>query len=124
MTSNQAQIETSNSLLKKIIGGQLSSVQFVMDYLILGFDVRGALTTLVWPEIIGAQDVLKYGMVGYRDRLCELICKVVSDVEFTENETINIGFGDLTKLSISLASYKGSGERAIFTAPPHVLYNW
>ena len=37
--------------LARLIGARLTSVQFILNYLILGFDERGALTTLVWPEI-------------------------------------------------------------------------
>jgi hypothetical protein len=35
--------------LLNIVGARLTSVQFILNYLILGFDERGAYTTLVWP---------------------------------------------------------------------------
>jgi hypothetical protein len=38
--------------ISRLMGAPLTSVQFVMDYLILGFDAQAALTTLVWPEIL------------------------------------------------------------------------
>jgi hypothetical protein len=50
--------DSSNSWLKRekallhLVGARLTSVQFVLDYLIFGFEEKGALTTLVWPEVI------------------------------------------------------------------------
>ena len=75
MRKRAARIEDGSSVLSRVVGARLTSVQFVLDYLILGFDGKGALTTLVWPEIFiaGTGSVLKYGMESYRDRLCDLI---------------------------------------------------
>jgi hypothetical protein len=56
--------------LIKLIGSRLTSVQFVLDYLILGFDGEGALTTLVWPQLVAAERRLQFGDSGYRDMLC------------------------------------------------------
>jgi hypothetical protein len=83
------------AVLDPIIGARLTSVQFVLDYLILGFDEKGALTSLVWPEIISrAGSTVKFGMQGYRDNLCDPIAQVVSAVHVSEDETITISFGD------------------------------
>jgi len=117
-----ARVKDGESVFSRIIGARLSSVQFVMDYLILGFDGKGALTTLVWPEILDRQ-AFKFGMPGYRDRLCELITEVVSEVSFSEDETITISFGD-SHLRIPLQQRKAPGERAIFTAPKNFLQVW
>ncbi len=38
--------------LGKLIGLRLSSVNFVLDYLIMDFDGRGAMTALGWPEVL------------------------------------------------------------------------
>ena len=99
-------------------------MQFVLDYLILGFDETGALTTLVWPEIQDGDTVLKFGMSGYRDHLCELITQLVKAVEITEDETIFITFESKSRMRIPLRDRKVPGERAIFTAPRHHLYAW
>jgi len=56
MTKEQMIQENGKKLLLEIRGARLSSVQFVLDYLILGFDEKGALTTLVWPEIMEKGD--------------------------------------------------------------------
>jgi hypothetical protein len=117
-------VEDSLAVLTKIVGARLTSVDFVLDYLILGFDDKGALTTLVWPEIISITDnVLKFGMEGYRDSLCGLITQVVSEVHFSEDETITISLGD-NRLRIPLRQRQDPGERAIFTAPKHFFHVW
>ena len=77
-------------LLSEIRGARLSSVQFVLDYLILGFDEKGALTTLVWPELTSRNQTVSFGMPGYRDRLCDFITKVVENVNISDDEVIEI----------------------------------
>lgn len=116
--------ENGKKLLLEIRGARLSSVQFVLDYLILGFDEKGALTTLVWPEIIEKGATLTFGMTRYRDSLCALITRIVENVEIASDETMVITFDDGTRLAIPLHSYKEGGERAIFTAPKNRLFVW
>jgi hypothetical protein len=123
MGVKSARVKEGESVLSRIIGARLTSVDFVLDYLILGFDGKGALTALVWPEISNAGNILKFGMQGYRDRLCELITEVVSEVRFSEDETITILLGD-NYLRIPLQQREAPGERAIFTAPKHFLHVW
>jgi hypothetical protein len=124
MKSDGGTIENGESLLRRICGARLTSVQFVLDYLILGFDEKGALTTLVWPEILDGDNSTKFGTEHYRDRLCALITKIVLDVTVSADETILISFQYGVSLHIPLAAYKLPGERAIFTAPPHHLFAW
>ncbi len=116
--------ESGERLLLEIRGARLSSVQFVLDYLILGFDEKGALTTLVWPEIASEGATLSFGMPGYRDQLCGFITRVVENVKISDDETMVIIFKDQSQMAIPLRTYKGSGERAIFTAPKHRLFAW
>jgi len=113
----------SEVVLDRIVGARLTSVDFVLNYLSLGFDNKGALTTLVWPEISAAGQVLKFGMQGYRDGLCELIAQVVSEVNFSDDETITISIGE-HQLRIPLRQREHQGERAIFNGPKHVLRVW
>jgi hypothetical protein len=110
--------------LQKIVGARLTSVQFVLDYLILGFDERGALTTLVWPKLIKHNASFAYAESGYRDALCGLIYRTVRQANISAEETITIIFEDGTQIGIPLRSYESKGERAIFAAPKHVLYAW
>jgi hypothetical protein len=117
-------LDEREALLQTVSGSRLTSVQFVLDYLILGFDEKGALTTLVWPEIYDGDAVFTFGMNGYRDRLCQLIPEVVGTVEMAEDETIFITFADKSRMRIPLRERKIPGERAIFTAPGHHLCVW
>ena len=111
-------------LFSEIEGAELTSVQFVMDYLILGFRGRGALTTLVWPEVVQHRRPLVFGMSDYRDALCALLTSVVEKTQITEDETIVITFHSGVHLRIALRNAKHAGERAIFTTPAHELMVW
>ena len=108
--------------LARLVGARLTSVQFILNYLILGFDERGALTTLVWPEINQGGERSTLGMPGYRDALCSLIERLAKGVKMEMDETISIDFDDGTELRIPLQSYKEAGERAILTGPQHYLF--
>jgi hypothetical protein len=119
---DKATVKGLEKFLKSIEGARLTSVQFIMDYVILGFDEKGALTILVWPEIIFVEKVLKYKAVGYRDGLCELITEIVQEIGVNaEEETISILFKNGIRLLIRL-NERNLGERIIFTAPKHILY--
>jgi hypothetical protein len=122
---NRSQPDRPELLSSAMSGARLTSVQFVLDYLILGFDERGALTTLVWPEIHQGGMATKFGMSGYRDRLCELIEELVKAVEVTQDETIRITFQSDVILQIPLKERTAPGEKAIFNAPKlHRLAVW
>src|SRR5580692_5778070 len=106
MGMNGTNVGQGSDVLTRIIGARLSSVDFVLDYLILGFDGKGALTTLVWPEIYDGATVIRFGTNGYRDRLCELITQVVRAVEMTEDETMFIKFANNSGIRIPLRDRK------------------
>lgn len=124
MTREQTIQENGRKLLHEIRGARLTSVQFVLNYLILGFDEKGALTTLVWPEIIDRGMTMRFGMPGYRDSLCALITKTVEDLEITNDETMRIAFDSKMRIEIPLRAYEHAGDRAIFTAPKNRLFVW
>src|SRR5258708_35664509 len=113
----------SGSPLQRIEGSRLTSVEFVMDYLILGFDEKGALTVLVWPEVYRGDVVLRYGMAGYRDDLCGLITHVVSAASEGSDQTLIVCFDNGSRIEMPLAS-RERGERAILTGPKHFLHVW
>jgi hypothetical protein len=77
---------------KALHGRQLSSVEFVQDYLQLRFD-GPYVTALAWPRVAYDCKVLRWGDPGYRDSICALIANRVSRVYFAnENRTFVIGF--------------------------------
>jgi hypothetical protein len=108
--------------ISRLVGARLTSVQFILDYLILGFDEKGALTTLVWPEISVENEIMTFGTEGYRDELCSLIEKVAKNVTMESDDTVSIVFENGVEVRIPLGSYKGRGERAILTGPKHYLF--
>jgi hypothetical protein len=107
--------------LARLVGARLTSVQFVMNYLILGFDERGALTTLVWPEIFNENRKITFETPGYRDALCSLIQMTLQSAAMESDESISLGFENRTDIRIPLRSYEDAGERAILTGPKHYL---
>jgi hypothetical protein len=116
-------VKDGKSLLTGIVGARLTSVDFVMDYLILGFDEKGALTTMMWPELYAGETTFQFGAEGYRDHLCELITPIVDSVEITAEETIAIVFTNGTRPRIPLRNGL-QGEKAIFMAPKHAWHVW
>jgi hypothetical protein len=118
----QTKATEQTEALSILIGARLTSVMFVMDYLILGFDERGALTSFVWPEIIDSGSKSSFGMERYRDKLCSLIEKTTKSVMSDEYETISIEFENGIEMRIPLRSYEGPGERGILRGPKHYLY--
>jgi hypothetical protein len=103
--------------LLHIVGARLTSVQFVLNYLILGFDEKGALTTLVWPEVVKGTSISRIGSLEYRNDLCALIERFVDTATIQQDETINILFDNGIELLIRLRSYTGMGERMILNVP-------
>lgn len=110
------------SAVTRLVAARLTSVQFVLNYLILGFGETGALTTLVWPEIYDGSKKITFGMQGYRDALCALIEKIAKNATLESDETIIIDFENGINIRIPLQSYKAQGERAILTGPKHYLF--
>jgi len=76
------------------------------------------------PEMLNDKKTICFGMDGYRDNLCDLVSQIVECVKIAEDETIIFDFEKKSQLWIWLRSRKAPGERAIFTAPPHILYTW
>lgn len=121
-TEEEANIRIERELaLAGLTGARITFFQFILEYLIIGFDEKGALTTLVWPEIVERAGSLKYGEIGYRDGLCGLIGNVVRSATLENDETISVHCDGGTDLRIALKSHPLPGERAILTGPHHFL---
>jgi hypothetical protein len=101
--------------LGAIKGQQLGAVTFVQDYVQLAFDGPG-LTAFNCPFVLMNDNVWKPASDFYRDRLCEQITKIVSDVELT-NDSISIIFVDGSRVEVPLEIAEGCAEAAIFTNP-------
>ena len=88
---------------QQIVGEQLSAVVFVMDYVQLQFNSPPTLTVLTPITVIppGSSPAVRSGDDQFRNRLCEQITKIVSNVTVTSEE-FRIVFEDQTVVSISL----------------------
>lgn len=83
------------SILKdKLINEQLSSVEFVQDYLQLHFDGR-TITSYIWPIINIKNENLIFGDVVYRNALCDFIGKKVKDLFFIDKECLVLYFEEI-----------------------------
>src|SRR5262245_53722265 len=95
-----------------------------MDYLILGFDGKGALTALVWPEVRSAGTTKRFGVPGYRDALCELIARKVVAAASPDDESVLIELEGDSHIYLQFGEEAMAGERAILTGVNRMLYVW
>jgi hypothetical protein len=98
---------------KSILGEQLSSVEFVQDYLQLHFD-GNTLTYYSWPNIIQGSRSLNIQTIGYRDALCEIISQKVIRILLFDNTQLDIFFDNDHQVSLSLKRNELNAELAEF----------
>jgi hypothetical protein len=115
MTMNETQTKEALAALRAIKGHQLGAVTFVQDYVQLAFDGPG-LTAYNCPSVHIGDQVLKPVTHSYRDRLCEQITKIVSEVELTA-EKIVVVFEDGSRIEVPLRVEAGCAEAAMFSNP-------
>jgi len=110
--------------LEMIVGESLSSVEFVMDYVRLGFN-DSTLTSFVGPQVQDLDRILSETDSGYRDALCALIGVVVSNADVHEEEFLRITFEDGRAITVSLRADGAIGpECAYFTSSSGVWWTW
>lgn len=114
----------SCSVLQKIVGTQLTSVEFILDYVKLDFDNEGNLTSLIWPEIWISNKKFVLKDSGYRDMLCSLIGRSVNSVHISDDEIISIKIGSDSNIVIPISCDNTGSERAVFTAPGDIMFVW
>lgn len=85
-------LRVSDSLLGSLVGEQLGSVVFVMDYLQLDFSAA-RFSTYVWPTVTVGDVTSDFGDPGYRDALCAFITHEVLSVEESRESGLVIRFG-------------------------------
>jgi hypothetical protein len=78
--------------IQVIVGDQLSSVTFVMDYWQLSFDGH-VLTVLTWLSVTRDGNSVRSGDEVFRNWLCEQITKLVKHASFVDN-IVTITFED------------------------------
>jgi len=86
----------------KLAGEQLSSVEFVQDYLQLNFDGR-IITSYIWPTVEIGEEVYKFGDQNYRNKLCGLIGKKIDNISCQEKKYLMLLFENgIEKIMINL----------------------
>ena len=80
-----------DTLKNKLIGEQLSSVEFVQDYVQFHFDGR-TITAYVWPEVIFGKEAFSFGQESYRNKLCDLIGLEIKDLHYQEKDFLILIF--------------------------------
>lgn len=100
-----------NSGVGQLKGRVLSSVEFVQDYLQLRFD-GPCLTAYTHPVVDVATERLSWGVLGYRDRLCDQIGSTVVDAWANEAE-VSVGFESGAVISVSLRDEDYNGPEAL-----------
>ena len=103
----------SPRLLETLVGAELGSVVFVMDYIQFNFQPVGAsgrsgrLSTYTLPRLIDLDGVIHHpGSPGYRDGLIDLIPHVVSHASEVAAE-LRIDFDNGRRLVVSLTVEDG-----------------
>jgi hypothetical protein len=93
---------------------QLGSVIFVQNYLQLDFDGY-IITCYKWPIISTLNGIFDIANREYRNELCSLITKEVSDIIFIDNERLDIKFQSGEQIKFNLKEAKD--EVIYFTTP-------
>jgi hypothetical protein len=108
----------SASPLHVLVGEQLSSVTFVMDYVQLGFD-GPCLTAYTGLKVSVEGKAFAWGEPGFRNALCDRIGAIVRQAEVADGDAICISLNDGGVISISLKpeDYVGP-EAAVLTDIP------
>ena len=97
--------------LDAIVGEQLSSVEFVQDYVQLRFD-GPYLTLYTYPAVKVGDSWHVGGAPGYRDLLCDRITKKVRSAAVVSEKEIRIEFEDGASISIALCANGCRGPEA------------
>lgn len=83
---------TLHEAIQVIVGEQLSSVTFVMDYWQLAFDGH-TFSIMTWLAVSVEDKTTRSSEEGFRDRLCSQIAKIVRAADFV-NKVLTITFDD------------------------------
>jgi hypothetical protein len=96
----------------ELIYNKLSSVEFVQDYIQLGFD--GPTINVYNPITVKSDDVsITSWNNGFRDLLCGQINKVVGEIRFEPEHALKILFEDDSNIIVSLESDDYSSPEGI-----------
>ncbi len=105
--------ENVSKFWDELIGRQLSSVEFVQDYLQIRFD--GPSINVTNPLTVGVNETeITSWNAGFRDLLCGQISKIVNGVTMEAGNALTIRFIDDSKITVSLRPEDYSSPEAIY----------
>lgn len=105
--------QSTSEFFAELRGNQLSSVEFVQDYLQLRFD--GPCLNVYTPLTVSTgENTITSWNTGFRDLLCEQITKMVIKVSFEQENQLNIQFDDGSEISVSLKPDDYSSPDALY----------
>jgi hypothetical protein len=105
------EIETNQECLSRVVGEQLTTVMFVMDYLKLQFN--DPVLTVLTPVLVRMGDrSYQLGDLPWRDSLCDRITRTVSEL-FLAADHLQITFDDGSNFLITLKDEARAGNEAI-----------
>lgn len=104
------------SSLAQLIGRQLSSIEFVQNYVQLRFNGI-TLTVIALPHVVVRRFTYEPQMRDYRNMLCSLIGHTILNFAFVEDVKLEFELSDDTSLVISLKEEDYiAAEAVIFTS--------
>ena len=121
---DQQALENGAILLTQIEGARFTSVAFMPDHMILGFDAKGSLKTRVRPNFVQGQNLLSFGTPGYVDALCELIPRVIPKVAITAEGIIVLSFEGNARIEIAIGRDESSHMKVTYTLANRVQFAW
>ena len=105
--------EIVSEFWNELVGCQLSSVEFVQNYLQLRFD--GPTINVTNPlTVINDKTEITSWNVGFRDLLCNQITKIIDSVTFEPEKALTIRFIDDSLIAISLRPEDYSSPEAFY----------
>ncbi|MBL0019942.1 MAG: hypothetical protein IPP17_26825 [Bacteroidetes bacterium] len=104
--------ENVSKFWDELVGRQLSSVEFVQDYLQLRFD--GPSINVTNPLTVKENETeITSWNAGFRDLLCSQITKIVQYVTFEPEKALTIRFIDNSQIAVSVRPEDYSSPEAI-----------
>jgi len=110
--------------LRQLIGRELSSVEFVRDYVQLRFD-GPCLSAYTMPTVQTSDRVITPSAPGYVGALVDRIGRIVGAVESHEEDRLELRFSDGVTIAISLrpGDYRAA-EAATLTIGGDEIWSW
>lgn len=87
------EVDIGLELLSGLLGHELSSVEFVRDYVQLRFDGGSCLNAYAIPTVAMDRVTIRPTDMGHKDALVSLIGKPVTDVGFRRDHLLTLDFG-------------------------------